>query len=937
MRKKSIDILIEISARCHEVCSYIGGFKIIIDSLIDLSADKIRYDYLISSILNVINTPENRRSFRDWTELTRIFSIFTVAEVNKKEIDEKTLSMMESKYFMAKQVILAMIRHWTGLLYLAADPTGIKSLVEALTQPILEVKKVAILDLFIEIFSQKIDNDPAAMMKSQDSILSYKQKIGTLVSNYMSFVLLAFIEGNLYDVLIELILSESSYKILWRAKFLLKRIMQMAFKILPNHPHLPFLIETATDFSVKSDEFTRSSVSKIIKELSEIPTLELANPFKRIKSNDEAADGAENYEVNDIAKETIVEFHDQRKVFFTCMEYYMHHPIGVPSSNEYLTPYSELKVLFSSDLDNRFRKKLNSTNVNNNKDYRQWKWDVILQLFESNILGDERILEEALKNKFMKRLLKFYLPMKKDFVTLEYSSENFIFAKVGYHLIKVLINSKVGRKVLASAQNINLVFGIGFQDSHDNIFKDATWFMQEIGELLTNEHKILSSILSKKPEELERKEKEREFWKERLNKTMMREFISWIGLFTTKIDGIRLLQRKNIFHTLKLLIDPSGINDTFWQIIIRSFDYRIDSDQRILLVEWLAKGSKHIKLEILEVFRTLYRSGASDFATWWLPILINYSFAGISEGNEARYCHPDVKTKALSILKEVIEDPVILDDIVNLPYFDHKHFDDDTFLIKWLSHPTALHNLHESGWIDQTLRKWKDSENLKFVKQVTTLLNEELIKGSTDFSESYSLVISNPVISLSEDLRNDAVMLKRFPFNLVVAIENSRSKTLFEEYIQSAIVVDPSGLTITGNTENSIKFQTPLCVANSGNKTKSLMEEWKEVYDDIYNVKVWLMIGKSYIDFKGQDIDLPYWINCDANTIKRKGETYRHPNVAKRMMLRVKKSGCMFIFEKINENKLLLQEIKMKIKFLPDKVVSKKMAPVQQKWESPIY
>ena len=392
--------MIEISARCHEVCSYIGGFKIIIDSLIDLSADKIRYDYLISSILNVINTPENRRSFRDWTELTRIFSIFTVAEVNKKEIDEKTLSMMESKYFMAKQVIVAMIRHWTGLLYLASDSTGIKSLVESLEQPILEVKKIAILDLFIEIFSQKIDNDAAAaMMKSQDIILSNKHKIGTLVSNYMSFILLAFIEAGLYDVLIELILSETSYKILWRAKFLLKRVMQMAFKILPNYPHLPFLIQTATDFSIKSDEFTRSSVSKIIKELSEIPTLELANPFKRIKSNDDAAvDGGENFEVTDIVKETIIEFHEQRKIFFTCMEYYMHHPIGVPSSNEYLTPYSELKVLFSSDLDNKFRKKLNSTNVNNNKDYKQWKWDIILQLFESNILSDERILEEALKN-----------------------------------------------------------------------------------------------------------------------------------------------------------------------------------------------------------------------------------------------------------------------------------------------------------------------------------------------------------------------------------------------------------------------------------------------------------------------------------------------------------------------------------------------------------
>ena len=60
--------------------------------------------------------------------------------------------------------------------------------------------------------------------------------------------------------------------------------MQMAFKIVPNYPHLPFLIETATDFSNLSDEYTRSSVSRIVKELSEMPTLELPNPFKKMFS-----------------------------------------------------------------------------------------------------------------------------------------------------------------------------------------------------------------------------------------------------------------------------------------------------------------------------------------------------------------------------------------------------------------------------------------------------------------------------------------------------------------------------------------------------------------------------------------------------------------------------------------------------------------------------
>lgn len=69
----------------------------------------------------------------------------------------------------------------------------------------------------------------------------------------------------------------------------------MAFKIVPNYPHLPFLIETATDFSAKSDEFTRSSVSKIIKELSEMPSYELSNPFKKLTTKADAPEESENF------------------------------------------------------------------------------------------------------------------------------------------------------------------------------------------------------------------------------------------------------------------------------------------------------------------------------------------------------------------------------------------------------------------------------------------------------------------------------------------------------------------------------------------------------------------------------------------------------------------------------------------------------------------
>lgn len=45
-----------------------------------------------------------------------------------------------------------MIRTVTGLIYVASSPLGLRSLIDALNQPIKDYKKLAILNLFIEIF-----------------------------------------------------------------------------------------------------------------------------------------------------------------------------------------------------------------------------------------------------------------------------------------------------------------------------------------------------------------------------------------------------------------------------------------------------------------------------------------------------------------------------------------------------------------------------------------------------------------------------------------------------------------------------------------------------------------------------------------------------------------------------------------------------------------
>ena len=95
---------------------------------------------------------------------------------------------------------------------------------------------------------------------------------------------------------------------------------------------------------------------------------------------------------------------------------------------------------------------------------------------------------------------------------------------------------------------------------------------------------------------------------------MTREYISWLGLFTTVKDGIFLLRKFKIYDHLYHLADQTGLNDSFCQIIIHSFDYRFEEEPRTLLGMWLNKCSPYLSKEIIEILRTLYRSGLNDFA-----------------------------------------------------------------------------------------------------------------------------------------------------------------------------------------------------------------------------------------------------------------------------------------------------------------------------------
>ena len=74
----------------------VGALKLIIESLLDLSLQGIRYDMISATVLLLLNDPKTRVYFRHFQDLNKLFAIFTtvdgVDKDPKKEIMDKIVA-----------------------------------------------------------------------------------------------------------------------------------------------------------------------------------------------------------------------------------------------------------------------------------------------------------------------------------------------------------------------------------------------------------------------------------------------------------------------------------------------------------------------------------------------------------------------------------------------------------------------------------------------------------------------------------------------------------------------------------------------------------------------------------------------------------------------------------------------------------------------------
>jgi len=106
----------------------------------------------------------------------------------------------------------------------------------------------------------------------------------------------------------------------------------------------------------------------------------------------------------------------------------------------------------------------------------------LLELFENDgvLWNDERLEHYMERTKFIKRLLKFYMPYKEMFVKLAWCKENLIYARVGYLLLKTLLKWPIGTKTLIGKQFILYLTPGAIIEDNDNPFYQKQSFIQDV-------------------------------------------------------------------------------------------------------------------------------------------------------------------------------------------------------------------------------------------------------------------------------------------------------------------------------------------------------------------------------------------------------------------------------------------------------------------------
>jgi len=368
-----------------------------------------------------------------------------------------------------------------------------------------------------------------------------------------------------------------------------------------------------------------------------------------------------------------------------------HLPNGRPDSTGASKPHESGKTKLSVDMDEiQFRSLLIDTQVVSSANYLKWKWDLILDIIEGPLLNPKR-LEEAIKgSKFMKRLIAFYRPFKYRFCEARNTKPNQRYVRIGYALIKTLLQTPEGVQHLAESK-----------------------LFRQIAECIAQIDRT-SGLTSNTPM----------FSPERVLETMTGSYFNLLGALSSDPHGLVLLFRWRVINMFYHIMDLEDRSDLI-RILLTSMDYTIDSHLRVMLSKALTSCPKAIRIcatNLLRKYATRElpadgQTAGSDVAYWAIRLLVTQLY------------DPDVEVSevAVQVLQEACNRKQYLEYVVKCrPALDHLGEIGAPLLLRFLSTSLGYRYLDGLDYITQEMDDWFLGRNEKYVTMVEASLSRAL-------------------------------------------------------------------------------------------------------------------------------------------------------------------------------------------------------------------
>ena len=769
-----IEFLRLMSILRPDLCSTVGGFKILITSMIEEKLPKNLMKKIIFTLVYIVNNTCKRKYFNGFGDFNKIFSIFTKSDfssgiINKTEIEttqkkeekKEETKKLEMQLDSAIYIIKKLLCTWPGYFLIMNDKMSLISITQSLNNDVNIIIKKSILKLFkdiLELGYNILDN--FNIICSEDKDLFYINKI------YLTHIIQGLYDNKLNENLYRFIencenneLRELSIKIAIKFNIL--------FTKLSNYDvHSPFLKTNMevdkwidnikyTINSMKSDKKTNNNINLI--EINSILESEKQNKVNRVKITHLLnkvfyhlnCKDTPSLKIESLSTEIIIAVHGMLNLDYI-KQYENQYSIAT-CRNE----------LYSKD-EELFIQLLKTSKVIELKEYHLWDWTQINSLLDLVEIKKE-LIPELNKQKFFKKLLFSYSPSKNLITKQTWIVNNFFYGAIGNKLFKILVE-----------QEYLLILDT---PNEDTLFQKSNSWIKDVMQCMDN---LLDKNISE----------DHPFSIKRIYNTLSRNIFIFIGIISNSGQGDDYLNKQGFYSLLDKFINQSNKFDYLLTIIIDNLNFNSKYVNN-WIKKVLEKCNNQIKKYVLNHIHCLLVFGKE--------IIIDVKMLLKTLDPD----FPDRNKIIISIIKILINKGKNISYIFKDQSMIEKVKQIDKSLLHILMRDSTIYD-----YLIDIINKEVDNINInEIVEKYGDEMTESMIETFTNKNKKkYYLTINLSKINNQYHHYYEYFWIKQLPLNIVIQTTQKKDKT--NEYILNNYFDynDDHNIVIIGQPQESQKI-----------------------------------------------------------------------------------------------------------------------------------